>query len=209
MKADAAPSQLRPDFALIATLVPHGARVLDVGCGDGALLALLTRERQVDGRGIELSQAGVNACVAHGLSVIQGDADTDLALYPDGAFDFVILSQTIQATRRPSEVLMQMLRIGRRAIVSFPNFAHWRVRLSLALHGRMPETGALPHSWYETPNIHLCSAADFETLCRDMRVEIERAFAVTGGIHGKIRDMQSASAWSNLTAEVALYLLSD
>lgn len=202
-----APGANRADFALIASLIPMGARVLDVGCGDGALLELLEAERAVDGRGIELSQAGVNACVARGLSVIQGDADTDLALYPDGAFDFAILSQTIQATHRPRDVLQQMLRVGKRAIVSIPNFGHWRVRLALAQTGRMPETAALPARWYETANIHLCSLADFEALCAEIGVTVERAFAIWSRAQKPSREIKTGSRWSNLTAEVALFLL--
>jgi len=202
------PSAVRPDLALISTLVSDNARVLDVGCGDGTLLELLARDRGVDGRGIELSQTGVNACVARGLSVIQGDADTDLAGYPDGAFDFVILSQTIQQARRPADVLKQMLRIGRHAIVSFPNFAHWRMRLNLLFLGRMPRTKALPYSWYETPNIHQCTLADFELLCRTMNVRIERSFSVWHGARAGTREVIPQSAWSNLTAEEVLFLLS-
>src|SRR5215212_1448184 len=141
----------RRDLLLVASMVEPGSRVLDVGCGDGALLALLRSRRGVDGRGIELSREGVSDCLAKGLPVIQGDADADLADYPDDAFDYVILSQTIQATRQPRVALEHMLRIGRRAIVSFPNFGHWRIRYEVALRGRMPVTGNLPHAWYETP----------------------------------------------------------
>ena len=154
-------------------MVEPGARVLDVGCGDGALLDLLAHRRSVDGRGIELSREGVSNCVAKGLSVIQGDADTDLADYPDDAFDYVILSQTIQATRNPRRVLEHMLRIGRRAIVSFPNFGHWRIRAQVGLLGRMPVTDNLPFSWYDTPNIHFCTIRDFVALCRDLDAKME------------------------------------
>lgn len=204
----AAAQSARVDLALISTLVSDKARVLDVGCGDGALLELLARERGVDGRGIEISQAGVNACVARGLSVIQGDADTDLFGYPDGAFDYVILSQTIQQARRPAAVLREMLRIGRYAIASFPNFAHWRMRLSLLLIGHMPRTSALPYSWHETPNIHQCTLADFEALCRESHVRIERCFSVWGGKQPGTREIIPQSAWSNLVAEEVLFLLS-
>ena len=158
-------SAIRVDLQLIADMVNPATRALDVGCGDGALLAYLVNFKRVDARGMELSQAGVNACVANGLSVIQGDADADLRDYPDDAFDYVILSQTLQATREPREVLRQMLRVGKRAIVSFPNFAHWQVRLRLVFGGRMPETPSLPFKWYDTPNIHLCSIDDFRALC--------------------------------------------
>ena len=136
----------RIDLLVVADMVAPKSRVLDVGCGDGTLLRLLAEERGVDARGIELSQSGVNDCVAKGLSVIQGDADTDLADYPDDAFDYVILSQTLQATRRPRAVLEHMLRIGRHAIVSFPNFGHWRIRAQIALAGRMPVTKSLSAS---------------------------------------------------------------
>jgi methionine biosynthesis protein MetW len=197
----------RTDLALIATLVNEGSRVLDVGCGDGELLELLERERRVDGRGIEISQAGVNACVARGLSVIQGDADTDLAGYPDDAFDFVILSQTIQATRAPAKVLTEMMRIAGHAVVSFPNFAHWRMRLKLLFFGHMPRTKALPFSWHETPNIHQCTLADFEALCREKSVRIERCFAVWHGATPGTREITAQSAWSNLMAEEVLFLL--
>ena len=147
----------RIDLQLIANRVEPGTKVLDIGCGDGVLLDLLVTDRQVDARGLELSQKGVNACVARGLSVVQGNADTDLSYYPDNGFDTVILSQTLQATQKPLEVLSEMARIGERLIVSIPNFGHWRVRLDLLLKGRMPITGSLAASWYETANIHLCT----------------------------------------------------
>src|ERR1700676_842656 len=147
------PGGARVDLVVVADLVEHGAKVLDVGCGDGELLRLLTETRNVDGRGIELSREGVNECVAKGLAVIQGDADTDLADYPDDAFDYVILSQPLQPPRQPRVVLEHMLRIGRRAIVSFPNFGHWKIRLLLLFGGQMPTTANLPDTWYDTPNL--------------------------------------------------------
>jgi methionine biosynthesis protein MetW len=168
----------RVDLVVIANMVPRDSRVLDVGCGDGALLRLLADARGVDGRGMEISQRGVNDCVAKGLSVIQGDADTDLADYPDDGFDYVILSQTLQATRHPRRVLEHMLRIGRHAIVSFPNFGHWRIRTQLLLRGRMPVTENLAYAWYDTPNIHFCTIRDFVNLANDLGAGIERAVAL-------------------------------
>ena len=168
----------RSDLAVVADMVAPGSRVLDVGCGDGLLLEMLARDRQVDGRGVELSQRGVNDCVAKGLPVIQGDADTDLADYPEDSFDYVILSQTLQATQRPRVVLEHMLRIGRRAIVSFPNFGHWRVRVQLLIYGRMPRSTNLHYSWHETPNIHLCTIKDFVDLSEEVGAVIERGIAL-------------------------------
>ena len=173
-------ASLRPDLYEVARLLEPRTRVLDVGCGDGTLLHYLAEDHGVDARGIELSQKGVNHCVANGLSVIQGDADTDLADYPDDAFDFVILSQTLQATRRPRQVLEHMLRIGRHAVVSFPNFGHWRVRGQLLLRGRMPITDALSYQWFDTPNIHAFTIRDFVDLVEACDGTIERSLALDG-----------------------------
>jgi len=196
----------RVDLLLIAEMVTPGARVLDVGCGDGTLLRLLAEKRGVDGRGIELSQAGVNSCVAQGLSVIQGDADDDLVDYPDLAFDFAILSQTLQATYSPRHVLEQLLRIGKRAVVSFPNFGHWRVRAQLLFGGQMPQTDNLPDRWYETPNIHLCTIKDFLDLCKDVGARVERAVALNA--YGRKLGVSMPVFAQNLFGEQAVFLLS-
>ncbi len=202
----APPATLRSDLRLIADMIEPHSRVLDIGCGDGALLAYLAREKSVDARGIELSQSGVNACVSHGLSVIQGDADRDLGAYPGAAFEYVVLSQTLQATREPRQVLEALVRIGKRAIVSFPNFGFWRIRLSLLLRGRMPVSGLLNHRWYDTPNIHLCTIRDFVALCDAVGIRIERSFTLDR--HGRPYSLDPRGNLANLLAEQGMFVLS-
>jgi methionine biosynthesis protein MetW len=204
--ASTPPDGLRQDLRLIAEMIEPGVRVLDIGCGDGALLAYLARHKGVDGRGIELSQSGVNACVGHGLSVIQGDADRDLDAYPASAFDVVVLSQTLPATREPRRVLEALVRIGRRAIVSFPNFGFWRIRLRLLLHGRMPISDLLSYPWYETPNIHLCTIRDFVALCDEIGVAVERS--ITLDRHGQPYALDPRGGLANLIAEQGIFVLS-
>lgn len=191
---------LRRDLAIIAQHVAPGSRVLDVGCGDGVLLEAL-RERGCDARGMEIDAGDVATCVAKGLSVIQGDADADLAFYPDQSFDYAILSETLQTMMRPDKALEELLRIGRLAVVSFPNFAHWRVRMSLLWGGRMPVTRLLPIAWYETPNIHHLTVADFQALVAQRGIKVERAWFLSG-------DREIGAAAANWRAEHAIYLLS-
>lgn len=196
---------LRPDLKLIADMIAPGSRVLDIGCGDGALLAYLARNKDVDGRGIEISQDGVNACVAHGLSVIQGDADTDLTNYPDHAFDYVVLGQTLQATHQPREVLEDLVRIGRHAVVSFMNFGHWRTRLSLLVHGRVPVKTGSSFRWYDSPDIHLCTILDFVGLCDTLGLTIEKGLSLSR--ERNVRTIRSADHLANLRGDQAIFLL--
>ncbi|MEO1969347.1 MAG: methionine biosynthesis protein MetW [Sphingomonadaceae bacterium] len=189
--------KLRPDLAVIARHVAPGSRVLDVGCGDGALMAAL-RSQECDVRGIEIDGSQVELCVAQGLSVVQGDADHDLAFYPDGGFDVAILSQTLQTAARPDRMLAELLRVGRRAFVSFPNFAYWRTRLALLTQGRMPVTRALPVSWYETTNIHHMTIKDFEELVAELSITIERRWYFR-------QDQRIGAAGANWRAESALF----
>ncbi|MBT5765532.1 MAG: methionine biosynthesis protein MetW [Kordiimonadaceae bacterium] len=171
-------SDIRVDLLLIANIISEGAKVLDVGSGDGMLLDYLRRKKQVIGRGIELSPEGVNQSIAKGLSVIQGNAEEEISHFPDDSFDYVILSQTLQAMDRPDIILNELLRVGKRAVVSFPNFGYWRVRLHLMLKGKMPVTKSLDYPWYSTPNIHFCTIRDFVDLCEELDIKIEKGMAV-------------------------------
>ncbi len=195
-----APHDLRPDLAAILERVDPGTRALDVGCGDGALMAAL-RAKGVDARGIEIDAGLVATCVGQGLSVVQGDADRDLSFYPDGAFDYAILSQTLQTAARPDRMLAELLRVGARAFVSFPNFAHWRMRWALLRHGRMPVTRHLPVTWYETQNIHHVTVRDFRELARGMDARIEREWFFTG-------ESPVGGTGANWRAEYALFEVS-
>lgn len=206
MKAiDGKPSKIRIDLQLIADMIAPNSRVLDIGCENGTLLDYLQSFKNIDARGIELSMDGVRACVATGLSVIQGDADTDLSDYPDDAFDYVILSQTLQAMRHPEKVLQNLVRIGRHAIVSVPNFGFWRLRVILFFLGHMPSTKTLPYTWYNTPNIHLCTLKDFIRLCHQCDISIERSIAVNSA--GTPHRIGSSFFLFNLMGEQGVFLL--
>jgi methionine biosynthesis protein MetW len=189
----------REDYAIISALVPEGARVLDVGCGEGELLHWLVENKGVQGRGIELESAKVHKAIAKGLSVYQGDINAGLTVYPDNAFDVVLLSQTLQETQQPRQVMREMLRIGGKVVVTFPNFAHWSVRFSLLFHGKAPKTKFLPYSWYNTPNIRVLSIRDFEELVAKENWRIEKELFLSGHRH--------VSMWPNLLAEVAICLV--
>ena len=187
----------RGDYAIIGQIVEPGAKVLDLGCGDGALLAWLKAEKKVQGRGVEISGEMVRRAIARGVSVFQSDIEEALADYPDQIFDYVILSQTLQETRAPVHVLREMLRVGRRGVVAFPNFGHWRVRLAHLWSGRAPRTKLFPYDWHDSPNIHFLTVTDFENLARAEGWKIERSFFLAGG--GRVRRFR------NLMAEVAVY----
>jgi methionine biosynthesis protein MetW len=189
----------RSDYAIIGEIVEANTMVLDLGCGDGELLAWLAENKGVDARGVEMNGAKVQRAIARGVSVYQGDIDDGLLDYPDQAFDYVILSQTLQETRSPVTVLREMLRVGRRAIVAFPNFGHWSVRMRMLFSGRAPKTKLFPHDWYDSPNIHVLSVDDFEALAAKERLIVERRYCLTG--HRRISVLQ------NLRAEVAVFLV--
>ncbi len=199
-------TQLRPDLAVIASLIAPKSRVLDVGCGNGELLAHLRDEKQVDGRGIEIDQSEVNRAIAAGIPVIQGDVDADLPHYPEGAYDYAVLSQALQAMRDPRAVLNDLVRIGRKAIVSVPNFGHWKNRLHLMLLGRMPVTKTLSYQWHDTPNIHFCTIKDFVIFCEELGIMIEDRVVVDA--RGHRTKFHGRGRMANLFGQQGVFLLS-
>jgi methionine biosynthesis protein MetW len=194
---------MRSDLQTVATLVPEGSRVLDLGCGDGALLAHLRESRGCVVRGVELSRDGIASCIREGIPVVQADLDCGLADLTDSSFDVVVLSQTLQVVHRPDRVIEEMLRVAHTGIVSFPNFAHWKVRGYLALSGRMPVSRAIPHAWYDTPNIHHATLKDFRNLCDDVGATVLDQIALV-----QTRDrMRRVRALSSLRAETAVVVV--
>ncbi len=194
-------SVIRPDYAIIAQWIRSGSRVLDLGCGDGSLLGFLAKKKNVTGYGLELDDKYLPQCIRNGINVIQTDLDKGLAEFDDDSFDYVLLSLTLQAMHFPARLLEEMLRVGSRGIVTFPNFGHWRARVQLGLFGKMPVSRALPHQWYDTPNIHLCTLRDFEELCRDRNIDILDRRAVDHGHQTSL----GLRLWPNLLGEIALY----
>jgi len=192
---------------LISSLIKINAKVLDVGCGDGSLLVFLENEKKINGHGLEISHEGVKTCLSKGLSVLQGNADIDLTNFPKKSFDYVILSRTLQATHKPKEVLKEMLRIGKKCIVSIPNFAHWKCRLDLLLKGEMPMTKTLSEPWYQTPNIHLCTIKDFITICNSLNISIDEAFRISES--GSIKSIKKPeSFYNNLFSVEGIFVIS-
>lgn len=196
---------LRSDLRVIADMIAPSSTLLDVGCGEGDLLAWLQEKKQVSGRGIELSQSGVNRCIARGLSVIQGDADIDLAYYPDKGYDYVVLSHTLQTLRQPKEVLQHLVRIASHAVVAVPNFGHWRNRLYLSYMGRMPVTKSLNYQWYDTPNIHFCTITDFMELCKELGLVIEKNMYITES--GATSAVLSHARFANLFGQHGIFMV--
>ena len=197
---------MKSEFKIIANLLPPQSRVLDVGCGDGTLIEALIKEKSIDARGIELEENKVKECISKGLSVIEGDAETELGQFPDKAFDFVVLSQTLQAFYQPENVLAQLLRIGDRVIISIPNFGYWQIRASLLFFGKMPITKSLPYTWYNTPNLHMCSIKDFYQFCEKKKIKIDRVVGVNSE---KISSIYRINLeMKNLLSEVGIFVIS-
>jgi methionine biosynthesis protein MetW len=197
---------MKNEFKIIINLLPIQSRVLDVGCGDGTLIEALIKQKNIDARGIELEENKVKQCISKGLSVIQGNAETELSQFPDKAFDFVILSQTLQAFYQPENVLNELMRIGKKVIISIPNFGYWQVRTSLLFFGKMPVTKSLPDSWYNTPNLHMCSIKDFYHFCDKKKINMDRIIGIN---NEKISSINRINLeMKNLLSEVGIFLIS-
>ena len=198
-------NNLRKDLNLIANLIEDDAKIIDIGCGDGELLDFLSKNKNAKIQGLEIDQKKVNKCVAKGLSVIQGDADKDLSLYPEKSFEYVILSQTIQATLEPKKILSELTRIGEKVIVSIPNFGFWKVRLDLLFKGKMPITRKLNSTWFDTDNIHLCTILDFLELCDQLNLTVKQTVTITSKKQKKFTGKPSIK--ENIFAEEAIFLI--
>ena len=196
---------MKPEFKIIADLIESNTRVLDVGCGDGTLIEFLKDNKKIDIRGIEISKINVQKCIGKGLTVIEGDAEKDLSQFPDGSFDFVILSQTLQAFLNPEKVISELLRVGKKAIVTIPNFGYWKVRLHLLTKGTMPITRTLPDEWYNTPNLHMCSIKDFFNFCKDRKINLYKSIALQNLKSSEITN--SNLTLKNLTAVLGIFLI--
>jgi len=197
---------MKNEFKIIANLLPSQSKVLDVGCGDGTLIEALIKQKDIDTRGIELEENKVKQCISKGLAVIQGNAETELGQFPDKAFDFVVLSQTLQAFYQPENVLSELLRIGKKVIISIPNFGYWQVRTSLLFFGKMPVTKSLPDSWYDTPNLHMCSIKDFYQFCDKKKIKINKIIGIN---NEKISSINRVNLeMKNLISEVGIFLIS-
>ena len=197
---------MKNEFNIIANLLPPQSRVLDVGCSDGTLIKALIKQKNIDARGVELEENKVKQCISKGLSVIQGNAETELSQFPDKAFDFVVLSQTLQAFYQPEKVLNELLRIGKKVIISIPNFGYWQIRASLLFFGKMPVTKSLPDSWYNTPNLHMCSIKDFYQFCEKKKIKIDKVVGINGE---KISSIYRVNLeMKNLLSEVGIFLIS-
>jgi methionine biosynthesis protein MetW len=196
---------LRPDLKHIASLIEKNSHIMEIGCGDGLLLEYLTKNKNIDGRGIELSQKGVSRCVKSGLSVIQGDADEDLQYYPDLCFDYAVSSQVIQATKNPKDVIQQMMRIANKCIIAIPNFGYWYNRYHLTIKGRMPVSKTLSYQWYDTPNIHFSTIKDFEILCKELGYKIEKKIYLQPS--GEVASSPWALAFPNFFSEKCVFMI--
>ena len=196
---------MKQEFKIIANLIEKNTRVLDVGCGDGTLMEFLKDKNKIDIRGIEILKSNVQTCIGKGLTVIEGDAEKDLSQFPDGSFDFVILSQTLQAFLNPEKVIAELLRVGKKAVVTIPNFGYWKVRLHLLIKGTMPITRTLPDEWYNTPNLHMCTIKDFFTFCENRKINLYKSIALQNLKSSTITD--SNLPLKNLTAVLGIFLI--
>ena len=195
--------KMKSEFKVIANLLPNNTRVLDVGCGDGSLMSLLRKDKNIEVRGLELNQNNVQQCIHKGLPVIQGNAETELHQFPNQSFDYVILSQTLQAFYDPNKVMRELLRIGKSVIVSIPNFGFWKVRINLLFFGKMPVTKTLPNTWYNTPNLHMCTIKDFVTFCNQRDLKLTKSISLSGKKVSYIK--KSNLNYKNLTSELGIF----